>query len=108
MSKKNHRRRFIKHLGRVLLTVATVSLMTSPALATEGANQALSADASVQGSKKILRGMGKLYRVSKKPLFATTGICLIIDSIPAPGAPVNPVKCVAAGVHLYYGFFGRA
>ena len=94
--KRNHKKRILNHLGNVGLAIISVSLMTSPALATLDPAETVNQVVASEGGKEALNTALKVAR-SKPALSVATAITCIACA-PVAGAAASPGLCVACGI----------
>jgi hypothetical protein len=94
---KGRRKRIVKHLGKVGMSVVSVSLLLgSPsASAIDAADAAAQAVAS-EGGKEIL---SKTFEVARsKPALALAAGITCLACVPVAGVVTSPGMCVACGI----------
>ena len=101
MPKKSKRRRIFSHISKVAISIVTVSLMTSPAIAAADTTKVISSGAKEVGTAK------KALSPTLKLIYGTLTAGMTITCIPAAGDPVNRFHCFATGVALYGSLFPR-
>ena len=101
MPKKSRRRRILLHLGKIAISIVTVSLMTSPAIAAADTTKVISSSAKEVGTAK------KALTPTWRFIYGTITAGMTITCIPAAGDPVNRFHCFATGVALYGSLFPR-
>lgn len=97
--KQTIKKRFLNHLGRVGMAVLTVSLMTSPASASDPADtakQVLSSEGGRLAGKEVLNAALKVAKSKPSMAAATTVVCL--SCIPIAGTCASASMCVACGI----------
>ena len=101
MPKKSRRRRILLHLGKIAISIVTVSLMTSPAIAAADTTKVISSGAKEVGTAK------KALSPTLKLIYGSLTAGMTITCIPAAGDPVDRLHCFLTGVALYGSIFSR-
>jgi hypothetical protein len=89
-------KRILKHLGKITMSLITVSLMTSPALAVDPAGEVIGSEAGRVVAKEAVNGALKLAKSKPAMTTATTIVCLAC--VPVAGAVASPGMCIACGI----------
>jgi hypothetical protein len=94
----SRRKKILNHLGKVGVSILSVSLLlgSSPASAIGSADAAAQAVASAEGGKEALNVALKIAR-SKPALSVAAGITCIA-CVPVVGVAASPGLCVACGI----------
>jgi hypothetical protein len=81
---QNPKKRILKHLGSVSVSIISVSIMTSPALAASAAGQVIGAEGGPKAAKEALNAA--LRTAKSKPAMSTAVVIVCLACIPAAGA----------------------
>ncbi len=96
---QNRKKRILNHLGKIGMAIVTVSLVTSPSLASdsiETASQVIGAEGGKEVAKEALNAARKMAK-SKPAMGTATGI-VCLACIPVAGAAASPGLCIACGI----------
>jgi len=91
-----HRKRILKHIGKISTALITVSLMTSPASAVDPAGQVIGSEGVKLAAKEAINGALKFAKSKPAMTTATTIVCLA--GVPVAGAMASPGMCIACGI----------
>ncbi len=94
---RSRKKKILNHLGKVAMSVFSVSLLLgpSPALAVDSADAAAQVIAS-EGGKEALNTALKIAK--GKPALSVAAGIVCLSCIPAAGAAASPGLCIACGI----------
>ena len=94
MPKKSRRRRILSHISKIAISIVTVSLMTSPAMAAADGSQVISS-----GAKKVstLKKLGAIPHRAGLTYLTFSQVSLVVENA---GHPMAPFGWFIIGIQL--------
>lgn len=90
-----NKKRILNHLGNVAITLVSVSLMSTPALALEPADTAVQV-IGLEGAKEALNAALRVAR--SKPALSVSTTITCIACVPVAGVVASPGLFIACGI----------